>query len=299
MTRRRHGPSKRMRQPVMPREDQRGPSAASARPATGPEILRTVLAIAGVDTGGGAGIAADLKTIAAYRHHGAPVITSITAQNTVGIHAIYDIPGEFVARQIESVVTDIDVHAVKIGMLGTARAVEMVASQIEKHELPCVVLDPVLRASTGSPLLEKAGIAVMKSVLLPKVFAVTPNMDEAAALSGMNVDDLESMKEAARRIHELGPRCVVVTGGHLASRAIDVLYDGARFAVYDATRIASTSIHGIGCTFSTAIACQLARGDAIEEAVGGAKRYVMRAVSAPGVRAGKGAGPLNQLVSPF
>ncbi len=264
MTTRRRGPSKRMRQPVMPREDQRAPSAATARPSSGPEILRTVLAIAGVDTGGGAGIAADLRTIAAYRHHGAPVIASITAQNTLGIQAMYDLPGEFVARQIESVVTDIDVHAVKIGMLGTARTVEMVASQIEKHDLPCVVLDPVLRATTGAPLLEKTGIGVMKSVLLPRVLVVTPNMDEASALSGMDVDGLDSMKEAARRIHDFGPRCVVITGGHLASRAIDVLYDGARFAVYDATRIPSTSTHGIGCTFSTAIACQLARGDAIE-----------------------------------
>ena len=299
MTRRRRGPTGRMRQPVMPREDQRGPSAVTARPATGPEIARTVLVVAGVDTGGGAGIAADLATIAAYRHHGAPVIASITAQNTMGIHAIYDLPGEFVARQIESVVTDIEVHAVKIGMLGTARTVEAVASQIEKHDLPCVVLDPVLRATTGAPLLEKSGIAVMKSVLLPKVLIVTPNMDEAAALCGRGVDDLESMKEAARAIHDLGPRHVVVTGGHLSSRAIDVLYDGARFAIYDATRIASTGTHGIGCTFSTAIACQLARGDAVEDAVAGAKRYVMRAVSAPTVKAGKGAGPLNHHVSPF
>ena len=299
MTRRRRGPSKRMRQPVMPREDQRGPSAATARPSSGPEIVRTVLAIAGLDTGGGAGIAADLLTISAYRHHGAPVIASITAQNTLGIQAVYDLPGEFVARQIESVVTDIEVHAVKIGMLGTARAVEMVASQIDKHDLPCVVLDPVLRATTGAPLLEKAGIAVMKSVLLPKVLTVTPNMDEAAALSGLEVDGIDSMKEAARRIHDLGPRSVVVTGGHLASRAIDVLFDGERFVVYDATRITSTGTHGIGCTFSTAIACQLARGDSIEDAVGGAKRYVMRAVGAPPVRAGKGAAPLNHLVSPF
>lgn len=288
-----------MRQPVMPREDQRGPSAVTARPASGPEIARTVLVVAGVDTGGGAGIAADLATIVAYRHHGAPVVASITAQNTVGIQAVYDLPGEFVARQIESVVTDIEVHAVKIGMLGTARSVEMVASQIEKHELPNVVLDPVLRATTGAPLLEKAGIAAMKSVLLPRVLVVTPNMDEAAALAGVDVDDIESMKEAARRIHALGPRHVVVTGGHLASRAIDVLYDGARFAVYDATRIASSGTHGIGCTFATAVACQLARGDAVEDAVGGAKRYVMRAVSAPPVKTGKGAGPLNHLVSPF
>jgi len=289
-----------MSQPEVPREESaRRISASSARPPAIPHILRTVLAIAGVDTGGGAGIAADLCTIAAYRHHGAPVITSVTAQNSLGIQAIYDLPGEFVARQIESVVSDLEVHAVKVGMLGRARTVEQVASMIESHSMPNVVVDPILRSTTGTPLLEKAGIAILREKLLPRAFLVTPNMDEAAILAGHRVDDLQSMKDAAARIHALGPRNVVVTGGHLQGRAIDVLYDGERHAIFDFTRIVSTSTHGVGCTFATAVACQLARGESVAEAIEDAKRFVLRAVVAATPRIGKGAGPLNHLVSPF
>jgi hydroxymethylpyrimidine/phosphomethylpyrimidine kinase len=243
-------------------------------------------------------VAADLKTIAAYRHHGAAVITSITAQNTLGIQAIYDLPYEFVAQQIESVVSDLTVSAVKVGMLGTARTAEMVASLIQSFDLRRVVIDPVLRSTTGTPLLEPAGIEVLRRRLLPCAEVVTPNMEEAQALTGMRVVDLESMKEAARALHDLGARHVVVTGGHLGQRAIDVLFDGERMAVFDSTKIASTSTHGIGCTFSAAVACLLARGAEVTDAVEGAKRYVSRAITHAG-KIGRGAGPLNHLVSPF
>jgi hydroxymethylpyrimidine kinase/phosphomethylpyrimidine kinase len=270
----------------------------AAQPTAAPELNRTVLSIAGLDPSGGAGISADLKTIAAYRHHGAAVVTSITAQNTLGIQAIYDLPMEFVAQQIESVISDLDVHAVKIGMLGTARTVSLVASLIESLRLTNVVIDPVLRSTTGTALLEKKGIVVMREQLLPRADVVTPNMEEASMLTGMSVVDLPSMKEAAVALHRLGARSVVVTGGHLGNRAIDVLYDGRRTAVFDSTKIVSNNTHGVGCTFSTALACQLARAVDLAEAVEGAKRYVARALSHSS-RIGKGAGPLNHLVSPF
>ncbi|HZI93632.1 MAG TPA: bifunctional hydroxymethylpyrimidine kinase/phosphomethylpyrimidine kinase [Patescibacteria group bacterium] len=293
------GPSHQMRRPGGTRVIEPAPAPPpAAQPTAAPELNRTVLSIAGLDPSGGAGISADLKTIAAYRHHGAAVVTSITAQNTLGIQAIYDLPMEFVAQQIESVISDLDVHAVKIGMLGTARTVSLVASLIESLRLTNVVIDPVLRSTTGTALLEKKGIVVMREQLLPRADVVTPNMEEASMLTGMSVVDLPSMKEAAVALHRLGARSVVVTGGHLGNRAIDVLYDGRRTAVFDSTKIVSNNTHGVGCTFSTALACQLARAVDLAEAVEGAKRYVARALSHSS-RIGKGAGPLNHLVSPF
>jgi len=270
----------------------------SAQPTAPPEMSRTILSVAGLDPSGGAGVSADLKTFAAYRHHGAAVVTSITAQNTLGVQAIYDLPVEFVEEQIKAVASDLEIHAVKIGMLGTEGVVNLVARLMESLQLPNVVVDPVLRATSGTPLLEKKGIAALRETLLPRAHVVTPNMEEAATLTGINVVDLGSMKEAARAIHRLGARAVVVTGGHLGSRAIDVLFDGARTAVFDSTKIQSNNTHGIGCTFSAALACQLARGLDLAEAVDGAKRYVSRAVSHTS-KIGKGAGPLNHLVSPF
>lgn len=297
--RKRRGPSHQMRRPGGSRPLEPAPAPPpAAQPTAAPDLGHTVLAIAGLDPSGGAGISADLKTIAAYRQHGAAVVTSITAQNTLGIQAIYDLPMEFVAQQIESVVSDLEVHAVKIGMLGTARTVSLMASLIESLRLINVVVDPVLRSTTGTPLMEKSGIGTMREHLLPKVDVLTPNIEEAAILTGLSVNDLASMKEAARAIHRMGARNVVVTGGHLGGRAIDVLYDGSRAAVFDSTKILTNNTHGIGCTFSTAIACQLARGVNIAEAVDGAKRYIARAVSHSS-RIGKGSGPLNHLVSPF
>lgn len=295
--RRGRGPSRKMRTPGMiAREEVRHP--AWARPSTAPQLSRKVLAIAGFDPSGGAGLAADLKTISAYRIYGAGVITSVTAQNTQGVQAIYDLPMEFIAQQIESVVSDTDYHAVKIGMLGTARSVSIVASLVESLGLKNVVVDPVIRSTTGAQLLEPKGLEVLKKELLPRSTVVTPNMEEAASLAGMAVKDLESMKAAAARIHRMGARHVVVTGGHLGNRAIDVLHDGERTAVFDSAKIVSGNTHGIGCTFSTSIACMLARGIDAFEAVDQAKRFVSRAVNHSS-RLGRGAGPLNHLVSPF
>ncbi len=301
MSPRRPGPSHRMRTPGGIRPGEPGASAARKRAATplvAPEMSRAILSIAGFDPSGGAGVAADLKTIAAYRHYGASVVTSVTAQNTIGIQAIYDLPMEFIAQQIESVVSDTEFHAVKVGMLGTAQAVKLVASLIESLHLPNVVVDPVMRSSTGTALLEPRAIKVLKDDLFPRSDVVTPNIDEASRLTRITVKDLASMKAAAREIHRMGARNVVVTGGHLGNRAIDVLFDGDRIAVFDSSKIPSPNTHGIGCTFSTALACHLARGISLVDAVEGSKKFVSRAVSHSS-KLGKGPGPLNHLVSPF
>jgi len=257
---------------------------------------RTVLSIAGWDPSAGAGVAADLKTIAAFHQYGVGVITSVTAQNTTGVQAIYDLPMEFIAQQIESLTSDIEIHAVKVGMLGTARAATIVASLIQSFKLPNVVVDPVLKSTTGTALLERRGIGALKERLLPLATVVTPNMDEAAALTGLRVTDIKTMKEAARALVKAGARNAVVTGGHLGGRAIDVLYDGHRFSLYDSTKIETTNTHGVGCTFASAVACLLARGLQVSEAVDESKRYVARAMNHP-YRIGKGEGPLQHLPS--
>lgn len=255
---------------------------------------RTVLTIAGWDPSAGAGVAADLKTISAFGLYGVGVVTSVTAQNTQGIQAIYDLPMEFVAQQIESLTEDIDIHAVKIGMLGTARVTNLVVELIKTLKLPGVVLDPVLKSSSGTALLEKKAIPVMKEKLFPLCRVITPNLAEAGALTGGRVNDVEGMKKAAAALGKMGPENVVITGGTLGSRAVDVLYDGRNHSLYDSNKLETTNTHGAGCTFSAAVACGLARGLPVTEAVDGAKVFVARAMNHP-YRIGKGEGPLQHL----
>lgn len=239
----------------------------------------TVLSIAGYDPSAAAGAGADLKTFAAFDVFGAAVITTVTAQNSVGLQSVHVLPDDLVGQQIEAILGDFDVRAVKIGALGSARIARLVADLLERDPLPNVVLDPVLRSSSGVPLLEPRALPVLRERLLPRVRVVTPNLDEAAALAGMaEVRDLQAMKEAARRLQGMGARAVVVKGGHLPSRAIDVLYDGRRFHLYDASRLGAVESRGLGCAFSSAIAAQLARGTALPAAVDAAKQYVSRAL---------------------
>lgn len=255
----------------------------------------SVLTIAGFDPSAAAGAIADLKTFAAFDVFGAAVITTLTAQNSTGVQAVHRLPEEFVGRQLESVLSDIEVSAVKIGLLGTARVARLVADLLERDPLANVVLDPVMRASAGTELLERKGIAVLRDRLLPFVRVVTPNLQEAAVLAEMEeVRDLPSMKEAARRIHSRGARSVVVKGGHLPSRAIDVAYDGRRFTLFDATKLTAHESRGLGCAFSSAIAAQLARGLALNAAIDAAKRYVSRALLRA-VRIGRGRAHLDLL----
>ena len=247
----------------------------------------TVLSIAGFDPSGGAGTAADLKTIAALRCYGVAAVTAVTAQNTQGVQAVHPLPVDLLAKQVESIAADIEVRAVKVGMLGTVAMVEALADLADSLELPNLVLDPVLIAGTGAELLDPDGIRPLRERLFPRAAVVTPNLDEASRLAGRPVRDLAGMKEAARELCRMGAQQVVVTGGHLPGRAVDVLFDGEGFAIFDADRIPTSGVHGLGCTFSTAIACGLARGFPMVQAIDDAKRYLARALAAR-LRVGRG-----------
>jgi len=260
------------------------------------ETQPTVLSIAGFDPSAAAGVGADLKTFAAFDAHGVAIITVLTAQNSGGVQAVHPLPKEFVGQQIESVLGDVEVSAVKIGLLGTSRVARLLADMLGRDPLPNVVIDPVMRSSSGTDLLDRKGIAILRERLLSAARLVTPNLHEAAVLAGMEeIRDVPAMKEAARRIHALGPRAVVVKGGHLATRALDVVYDGRRFTLYDASKVSGEGPRGLGCAFSSAIAAQLARGVALNTAVDHAKRYVSRAILRA-VRVGRGRPLLDHFV---
>jgi hydroxymethylpyrimidine/phosphomethylpyrimidine kinase len=253
------------------------------------------LTIAGSDSGGGAGIQADLKTFSAFRVFGMSVLTAVTAQNSVGVQGVFDLPPEFVARQIDSVLSDFGADAVKIGMLSTASIIHAVADRLSAHGQTTVVLDPVMIAKSGDALLQPAARATLVKEMLPLAWVVTPNLHEAGALAGMSVTTERDMEEAARRIHALGPRAVIVKGGHLVDSATDILWDGKSFTRFPGERLASTSTHGTGCTFSSAIAAGLARGHALGEAVREAKAYVTAAIR-EGWPLGRGVGALKHFV---
>ncbi|MCX8187243.1 MAG: bifunctional hydroxymethylpyrimidine kinase/phosphomethylpyrimidine kinase [Nitrososphaeria archaeon] len=250
------------------------------------------LTIAGSDSGGGAGIQADLKTFAALGVHGMSAITSITAQNTVEVTMIHDVPVELIREQIRVVVRDIGVDAIKTGMLHTSEIIEAVASEVSEIGAPLVV-DPVMIAKSGAPLIRKEAMKTLIEDLIPRAFVVTPNAREAEALSGIEIRDLESQKEAAREISDLGVKAVVVKGGHIPGpKVVDVLYYDGEFRLYESERIESGNTHGTGCTFASAIAAELAKGHNIFEAVGVAKRFVSYAIRY-GLSIGRGHGPVD------
>jgi hydroxymethylpyrimidine/phosphomethylpyrimidine kinase len=257
--------------------------------------MHTALTIAGSDSGGGAGIQADLKTFAAHGVFGTSAITAITAQNTVGVTAVLALPADLVTAQIEAVATDIGADAVKTGMLANAAIVEAVAAAIESLELPRVVVDPVMIAKSGDRLLEEEAVAALRTELLPRALVVTPNVPEAEILAEMTIADLDPARRAAKRIREMGPQAVVIKGGHLEGpEAVDLLWDGREMKVLKAPRLAGTSTHGTGCTFASAIAANLALGAPLVDAVERAKVYLTEAIRrAPGL--GRGHGPVNHL----
>ena len=255
--------------------------------------MRTALTIAGSDSGGGAGIQADLKTFAAHGVYGTCAVTAVTAQNTLGVTAWQALPADLVTAQIEAVAGDIGAHAVKVGMLANAAIVEAVAAAIESLDLPLVVVDPVMIAKGGDRLLEEEAVAAMLAELLPRAHMVTPNVPEAEVLAGMPIRTLGDMREAGRRILERGPRVVLVKGGHLeGDESVDVgCTAGGTFEVRG-PRIVTRSTHGTGCTLSSAIAANLARGLADRESIERAREYLEGAIRhAPGI--GRGHGPLN------
>jgi hydroxymethylpyrimidine/phosphomethylpyrimidine kinase len=253
------------------------------------------LTIAGSDSGGGAGIQADLKTFSAFGVFGMSAITAVTAQNSVGVTGVFNLPPEFVARQLDAVLGDFGADAVKIGMLSTAEIAAAVAERLRAHRARPIVLDPVMIAKSGDALLQPDARAALVREMLPLAEVVTPNLHEAAALAGMPVDSEADMEAAARRIHALGPRAVLVKGGHLKDTATDILWDGATLIRFPAPRLDSTSTHGTGCTLSAAIAAGLARGDVLAAAVRRAKAYVTAAIR-EGFQAGRGVGVLRHFV---
>jgi hydroxymethylpyrimidine/phosphomethylpyrimidine kinase len=256
-----------------------------------------VLSIAGSDPGGGAGIQADLKTFCAFKVYGMAVITAVTAQNTLGVHGVLALPAAFVAEQLRCVLSDIGADAVKTGMLANAEIVHAVAEELRHHAVPNIVVDPVMMAKRGEALLQPEAREVLVTELLPLAQVVTPNIPEAEVLAEMRIESVEEMKRAAERIHGLGARAVVVKGGHRASDAIDVLFDGESMIELPGARLATPHTHGSGCTFSAAIAAGLGKGQTVAEAVRRAKRFVRKAMSSAEA-VGKGIAGLNHLVEP-
>jgi hydroxymethylpyrimidine/phosphomethylpyrimidine kinase len=258
--------------------------------------MRVALTIAGSDSGGGAGIQADLKTFQRFGVFGTSAITAITAQNTRGVDKWEPVSIDLVRAQIDSVAVDLAPGAFKTGMLGTASIASAVAQAIEANSLRNYVLDPVMVASSGDPLLQPDAIEVIRSQLLPRAFLATPNIREAEILTGSRIEDEEGMAEAAETlVTEFGVQAALVKGGHLASgeRVLDVLYDG-NVRTFRGQRHNTTSTHGTGCTLSAAITAHLAKGESLHAAVRRSIEYVQRAIAtAPGL--GSGHGPLNHL----
>ena len=256
-----------------------------------------VLTIAGFDPSSGAGITADIKTIAAHECYGVSCITALTIQSTQGVRRVEALDPTLIAETLQELVLDLAVGAVHVGMLGNARVVEVVADFLSQACLPHVVLDPILKSSSGADLLDKAGTQLLIERLLPLAELVTPNLDEASALTGMAVTNLQQMREAAACLHGLGAINVVVTGGHL-EKAIDLLSfrtdRGTETEVFKAERQRSNSTHGTGCAFATALACHLAHGRGLPEAVLLSKAYISAAI-ANAHPLGQGVGPLHHL----
>jgi len=256
-------------------------------------IPRIALTIAGSDSGGGAGIQADLKTFHHFGVYGTSALTLVTAQNTMGVWDVQLLRPELVAKQIEVVAGDFEVRAVKTGALGSEELIEVVAASIGEHAIPNLVVDPVMISKHGDPLLPTGAIDALQRRLFPRAALVTPNLHEAAELLGRPVESEGQMRDAALSVHDLGAAAVLVKGGQLpGEEAVDLFYDGAAFTRLSAPRIDTSHTHGTGCTYSAAITALLARGETLADAVRHAKDFISRAIaSAPGL--GHGHGPVD------
>ena len=250
-----------------------------------------VLAIAGSDSGGGAGIQADLKTMLAMGVHGMSVVCAVTAQNSVGVQGYWELPPEAVRAQLVSVLSDIGAQAIKTGMLASPVLVDAVCDELAEVAAP-VVVDPVAVSKHGDSLLSAGTLERVRERLLPLATVVTPNLLEAGSLTGMRIGDEAQMRQAARLIGSMGPQWVLIKGGHLPGNPVDLLFDGQRLRRYPGQRISSVHTHGTGCTLASAIASRLAFGDDVPAAVGAAKEYVTGAI-AGGFGLGAGIGPVD------
>ncbi|HEX4602986.1 MAG TPA: bifunctional hydroxymethylpyrimidine kinase/phosphomethylpyrimidine kinase, partial [Candidatus Angelobacter sp.] len=250
-----------------------------------------VLSIAGHDPSSGAGITADIKTIAAHGCYGVTCITALTVQSTRGIQRVDPVEGQVISETLEQLMNDLDIAAVKIGMLGSAEAAKSVSAFLKRCPLRPVVLDPIICSSSGAQLISREGLEVLKDRILARACVITPNLDEAAALTGMNVATLEEMQAAATRLHAMGAHNVIITGGHIDPPQDLISKQDRRTTILQGHKISGSSTHGTGCAFSTALACNLALGKELIEAAKAAKHFVEAALrSAPGV--GKGTGPV-------
>lgn len=257
------------------------------------EHLPRALTIAGSDSGGGAGIQADLKVFFALGCHGMSALTALTAQNTVGVTGIHEIPEEFVSQQIEAVASDIGVDAAKTGMLASSQIVIAVAKSIQAHQIDRLVVDPVFISKHGNALLAEDAVDALRYDLFPLATVVTPNLYEAGAIVGRKIETLEDMKWAAEELHSLGSRSVLVKGGHLGGQdAIDVFYEGDAPIEIEGPRYETEDTHGTGCALSAAICAHLARGESTQDAVRHGKDFVSGAIRRS-LRIGSGFGPVN------
>ena len=262
--------------------------------------MRAALTIAGSDSGGGAGIQADLKTFTAYGVYGMSVITAVTAQNSTGVFAVSEIDPRVITAQCDAVFEDFPVHAVKVGMLSSGEAIEAVEDVLTRFNPSALVLDPVITAKSGASLLRSDALRLLADRLFPLALLITPNIPEAEAFTGLSVTDETGMREAARRLEARGAVNVLIKGGHGAESGVscDLFYDGHDFYSLSSPRISTRHTHGTGCTLSSAVAAGLARGLSLLQALETAKDYITEAIrQAPGF--GSGAGPVNHLVSPF
>ena len=254
--------------------------------------IPVALTIAGSDSGGGAGIQADLKTFAALGVHGTSAITAITAQNTIGVTGILELPTSLIRQQIDAVVDDIGVQAAKTGMLSSPEIIEAVAVAIEQHRIEQLVVDPVMVAKGGAKLLRDEAVAALRGRLVPLAAVLTPNLPEASVLLGRPIATLDERREAARDLVAMGARAAVVKGGHADGDVTDVFFDGTRLVELEGTRIATPNTHGSGCAFSAAITAFLARGADPLDAVREAKAFITGAI-AGALEIGHGHGPVN------
>lgn len=249
--------------------------------------MKIALSIAGSDTCGGAGIQLDLKVFQALGVYGVSVVTALTAQNTRGVERLHHVTPSFVAAQIDALAHDLPIAAAKTGMLARAQVVATVAERVQRRSIPNLVIDPVILAKDGTPLLSGRGLAILKKQLLPHAVAITPNVPEAEALSGIPIPDQTALREAARRIAGLGVRAVIIKGGHLPGEPVDTLFLDGEFLQFPGRRLEGAPVHGTGCLYSAALTARLAAGDSIPEACLTAKSTVTRAIT-QAVSLGKG-----------
>lgn len=255
--------------------------------------MKKVLSIAGSDPSGGAGIQADIKTITAHKHYAMAVIVSLTAQNTTAVSGVLNCSPEFVEAQIDSVLSDITPDAIKLGMLSSADIMRSVAKMLKKYNCTNIILDPVMVATTGGRLMDESALEVYTKELFNLASVVTPNLPEASALSGMEINNMDDMKAAAIKISNYGCKSVLIKGGHLREdAAVDLLYENGEFSQFCVPKVDTNNTHGTGCTLSSAIACNIASGLSINQSVKHAKEYVTNALKS-GLVIGHGNGPIN------